>query len=188
MIAYSSGLKLDQAGLELANAGIVRVLAREAPRSCQRNCVRYAPSRGRPYPRELSALSAPWFLDRAYAEHYTAAIFANNRALAQAIGTRSPVFGARCHPSLADPAADAPFCAVTLKALTGEVIARLRHVSHENASVAAYSRMKGGSFGFRGHRFELIEPEQGRLSSCCAGLARRMEPQGLCELFAELAA
>ncbi len=47
---------------------------------------------------ELSALSAPWFMDRVYADHYTAAIFANNRALAQAIGTRSPVFGARCHP------------------------------------------------------------------------------------------
>ena len=29
VIAYNSGLKLDQAGLELANAGIVRILARE---------------------------------------------------------------------------------------------------------------------------------------------------------------
>ena len=31
-IAFSSGLKLDQAGLELANVGIVRVLVRDGAR------------------------------------------------------------------------------------------------------------------------------------------------------------
>jgi hypothetical protein len=100
VIAYSSGLKLDQAGLELANAGIVRVLSRDdTAAGDELRQLRGLTGAGLTLD-ELSALSAPWFMDRAYADRYTAAIFANNRALAQAIGTHSPVFGARCHPSL----------------------------------------------------------------------------------------
>jgi len=92
VIAYSSGLKLDQAGLELANAGIVRVLTRDGTMEVGTALrhLRGLTGSGLTLD-ELSALSAPWFMDRAYAEHYTAAIFDNNRALAEAVGSRSPL-------------------------------------------------------------------------------------------------
>lgn len=189
VIAYSSALKLDQAGLELANAGIVRVLSRvdAAGVGNELRQLRGLTGAGLTLD-ELSALSAPWFMDRAYAEHYTAAIFANNRALAEAIGTRSPVFAARCHPSLAAPAAEAPFCALTLNEPTAEkyraLEARIAHECERRGLLA----VKGGSFGFRGHRFELIEPEQGRTFLRVAlGWRDGWSRAGLCELFGEIA-
>ena len=90
-IAFSSGLKLDQAGLELANVGIARVLVRDGARPRATEIAgRLRQLRGLMATGltldELSALSAPWFLDRAYVDTYTTAIFANNRLLAQSIG------------------------------------------------------------------------------------------------------
>jgi hypothetical protein len=50
---------------------------------------------------------------------------------------------------------------------------------------------KGGSFGFRGHRFELIEPGTGQGEPFLRdgdGLARRLELPAACDaLFEELA-
>jgi len=188
VIAYSSGLKLDQAGLELANAGIVRVLSRDdAGAGDELRRLRGLAGAGLTLD-ELSALSAPWFMDRAYADRYTAAIFANNRALAQAIGPRSPVFGARCHPSLIDPAAEAPFCALTLNEPSPEKYRTLEAQVALECERRGLLLVKGGSFGFRGHRFELIEPEQGETFLRVAlGWRDGWSRQGLCELFAELA-
>jgi hypothetical protein len=190
VIAYSSGLKLDQAGLELANVGIVRVLARDGTTEVGTALRQLRGLAGSGLTLdELSALSAPWFMDRAYADRYTAAIFANNRALAETIGSRSPVFGARCHPSLVDPAAEAPFCALTLNEPSPEkyraLETRIASACERRGLLAA----KGGSFGFRGHRFELIEPEDGRTFLRVAmGWRDGWSRQGLCDLFAELAA
>jgi hypothetical protein len=138
---------------------------------------------------ELSALSAPWFMDRAYAGRYTAAIFANNRALAEAIGTRSPVFGNRCHPSLVDPAAEAPFCAMMLNESLPENYRALEAKIATECERRGLLAIKGGSFGFRGHRFELIEPKDGQTFLRVAmGWRDGWSRQGLCDLFAELAA
>ncbi len=189
VIAYSSGLKLDQAGLELANAGIVRVLARDGTEEvgAALRQLRGLTGSGLSLD-ELSALSAPWFMDRVYADRYTAAIFANNRALAEAVGSRSPVFGARCHPSLVDPAAQAPFCALTLNEPSAEKYRALEAKIAEECERRGLLAIKGGSFGFRGHRFELIEPEEGRTFLRVAmGWRDGWSRQGLCELFAELA-
>lgn len=190
VIAYSSGLKLDQAGLELANAGIVRVLAREGTQEvgAALRQLRGLTGSGLTLD-ELSALSAPWFMDRAYAARYTAAIFANNRALAEAIGSQSAVFGARCHPSLVDPAAEAPFCALTLNEPSAEKYQALEAKIASECECRGLLAVKGGSFGFRGHRFELIEPQDGRTFLRVAmGWRDGWSRQGLCELFAELAA
>lgn len=190
VIAYSSGLKLDQAGLELANVGIVRVLAREGSREvgAALRQLRALTGCGLTLD-ELSALSAPWFMDRSYAERYTAAIFANNRALAEAIGPRSPVFGARCHPSLVDPAAEAPFCALTLNEPSIEKYRALEVRVADECQRRGLLAVKGGSFGFRGHRFELIEPEDGSpFLRVAMGWRDGWSRQGLCDLFAELAA
>jgi len=189
VIAYRSGLKLDQAGLELAGVGIVRVLARDGIEDvgAELRQLRGLAGSGLTLD-ELSALSAPWFMDRAYAERYTAAIFANNRALAAAIGTRSPVFGARCHPALADPAAEAPFCALALNKPSPQAYRALESRVVQECKRRGLLVVKGGSFGFRGHRFELIEPEQGQTFLRVAlGWRDGWSRAGLCELFGELA-
>jgi hypothetical protein len=190
VIAYSSGLKLDQAGLELANVGIVRVLASDGTKEVGTALRKLRGLTGSGLTLdELSALSAPWFMDRAYADRYTTAIFANNCALAEAIGSRSPVFGARCHPSLVDPAAQAPFCALTLNEPSPENYRALEAKIVSECGRRGLLAIKGGSFGFRGHRFELIEPEEGRTFLRVAmGWRDGWSRQGLCELFAELAA
>jgi len=190
VIAYSSGLKLDQAGLELANAGIVRVLTRDGTAQVGAALRRLRSLTGSGLTLdELSALSAPWFMDRAYADRYIAAIFANNRALARAIGARSAVFAARCHPSLVDPAAEAPFCALTLNEPSDEKYRALEARVFAECRRRGLLCTKGGSFGFRGHRLELIEPEDGRTFLRVAmGWRDGWSRQGLCELFAELAA
>ena len=117
---------------------------------------------------ELSALSAPWFLDRAYVDAYTAAIFANNRLLAQSIGSESAVFGPHCHPSRSASGADAPFCALQLREASPARYRRLAEIVEQQSERRGLLLTKGGSFGFRGHRFELIEPAPGKAIPSCA--------------------
>lgn len=194
VIAYSSGLKLDQAGLELANVGIVRILTRNGGEDAKAIAtalrgIRSLTGSGLTLD-ELSALSAPWFMDRAYVDRYTASIFANNRALAAAIGTSSPVFGARCHPSLLSPDFDAPFCALQLEDPSPANYKRLASIIERECKRRCLLVAKGGSFGFRGHRFELIEPEpeQGKpFLRIAMGWRAGHSQDGLCDLLGELA-
>jgi hypothetical protein len=194
VIAYSSGLKLDQAGLELANAGIVRILGREGDQDAAAIADGLRRLRGLAGSGltldELSALSAPWFMDRAYADRYTSAIFANNRALAAAIGDRSEVFGGRCHPSLVAPHLQAPFCAIELRDPSPERYAALCRKVEDEIERRALLAARGGSFGFRGHRYELIEPEPGRGNTflrVALGWRDGHSREGLCALFGDLA-
>lgn len=194
IVAYSSGLKLDQAGLELANVGIVRIYARngrvearEVAESLRR--IRALTGAGLTLD-ELSALSAPWFMERGYVDGYTSALFANNRALAASIGGGSAIFAAGCHPSLLDAAADAPFCAIELRDPTPERYAALSARVEMEIRRRGLLASRGGSFGFRGHRFELIEPEAGQgrtFLRVALGWRDGHSRQGICDLFAELA-
>jgi len=194
VVAYSSGLKLEQAGLELANVGLVRILSCDgqgAEIAADLRHIRGLTGSGLTLD-ELSALSAPWFMDRAYADRYTRAIFDNNRALARAIGTSSPLFEERCHPALlAGPTgqAEAPFCALSLREPSAERYRRLEALVEREAERRGLLLVEGGSFGFRGHRFELIEPEQGpTFLRVALGWRDGHSRQGICDLFAELAA
>jgi len=165
-IAFSSGLKLDQAGLELANVGIVRVMSRQDEREAAAIAARLRSLRGLMGSGltldEMAALSAPWFMDAAYVRRYVQAVFANNRQIAAAVGARSALFEAYCHPVLEAPDADAPFCALRLResAIAGHD--RLAKLLRQEAERRGLLLTRGGSFGFRGHRFEAIEPEPGR--------------------------
>lgn len=192
-IAFSSGLKLDQAGLELANVGIARVLVRDGVRPRSEIAARLRQLRGLMATGltldELSALSAPWFLDRAYADNYVAAIFANNRALAHALGQDSPVFEPRCHPALTS-SADAPFCAIQLREPSPSRYRRFVEIVEQECARRGLLLTKGGSFGFRGHRFELIEPAPGQghpFLRLAMGWRDGHSCRGLAELFHELA-
>ncbi|CAN5763378.1 hypothetical protein BH11PSE3_BH11PSE3_02220 [soil metagenome] len=194
VIAYSSGLKLDQAGLELAGVAIVRILTRDGGEDAATIAAALREIRGLTGSGltldELSALSAPWFMDRAYVDRYTAAIFANNRTLAASIGKDSGVFEARCHPSLVAPTSEAPFCALQLVDASPAHYRRLAAVVEQECKRRALLVTKGGSFGFRGHRFELIEPEpdQGEpFLRVAMGWRAGYSHKGLCTLFAELA-
>jgi hypothetical protein len=191
VIAYSSGLKLDQAGLELANVGIVRVYARgDAEGVAGRlRSIRNLVGAGLTLD-EMSALSAPWFMDRTYADRYAGAIFANNRSLAGAIGARSSVFAPRCHPSLDRQGSDAPFCALQLTRPSRQAYQALRRLVSRECQRRDIVIARGGSFGFRGHRFELIEPPPGQgepFLRVAMGWRGGWSCQRLCELFEELA-
>jgi hypothetical protein len=191
VIAYSSGLKLDQAGLELANVGIVRLYVRDDVADVGRRLrkIRALVGAGLTLD-ELSALSAPWFMDRAYADRYVSTVFAHNRALARAIGPESPVFTAHCHPSLADGSCDAPFCALTLRDPSIEAYRALETRIADEAQRRGLLLAKGGSFGFRGHRFELIEPQPGQgepFIRIALGWRGGWSCEGLIELLGEMA-
>jgi hypothetical protein len=161
---FRSGLKLDQAGLELANVGIVQLFVRDGAK-IEMSAIGAALERIRALTGggltldELAALSAPWFLDHPYLEHYTNRVFANNAALARAVGTGSNLFDDRCHPSLLSAEAVAPFCAIRLR--DGDAAAQRRLLHRVETEIARHglALANGGSFGFRGNRYELIEPE-----------------------------
>ncbi|MFZ5784202.1 MAG: hypothetical protein ACOY4R_28745 [Pseudomonadota bacterium] len=165
-VAFSSGLKLDQAGLELANVGIVRVLSRQDEGQAAKIADRLRRLRGLMGTGltldEISALSAPWFMDPDYVRRYVGAVFANNRRLAAAVGTRSPLFEGHCHPGLETMPGDAPFCALRLRDPSHDAHDRLARLLRREAERRGLLLTPGGSFGFRGHRFEAIEPEPGR--------------------------
>jgi hypothetical protein len=195
-IVYSSGLKLDQAGLELANVGIARVLVRDGASTNaidvarQLRRLRALMSTGLTLD-ELSALSAPWFLDRSYVDSYSAAIFANNRRVARSIGGNSAVFAPRCHSSLLASAADAPFCAIQLKEPSPRRYRRLVEIVESESRRRGLLLTKGGSFGFRGHRFEMIEPDPGQgdpFLRVAMGWRDGHSCHGLGEMFGEFAA
>lgn len=193
---FRSGLKLDQAGLELANVGIIQLFVREASdcdivsTAAELKHIRALTGSGLTLD-EMAALSAPWFLDRAYFAQYTSRLFANNAALAEAIGTGSKLFDERCHPSLISPGAVAPFCAIRLR--NGDMSAHVRLLRRVEEEIARRSLKldKGGSFGFRGDRYELIEPDPQagrpflRVAMGYRGGANR---DGILDLFHELSA
>ena len=92
-------------------------------------------------------------------QDYTAAIFAHNAALGSAIGRKSAVFEERSHPSLVSAGAEAPFCAVRLRGGDGAAHRRLLEIVDAEVERRGLRATQGGSFGFRGHRYEVIEPD-----------------------------
>ena len=193
---FRSGLKLDQAGLELANVGIVQLFVRQGSGSSaaaegeKLKEIRALTGSGLTLD-EMAALSAPWFLDPAYFSQYTKRVFANNAALAHAIGPDSALFDSRCHPSLISPEAVAPFCAIRLRRGDASDHARLLRRVEVEIDRRRLKLDKGGSFGFRGDRCELIEPDPkaGRpFLRVALGYRGGPNRDGIIDLFHELSA
>src|SRR5205823_4754971 len=113
---------------------------------------------------EVAALEAPWFLDREYTTAYQRAIFENNARLAHAVSAGNRLFRGVCHPSrLPDlkGARDAPFCVFRLHERDSQSYAALEDHLKREAQRRGILFELGGSFGFRGHRFEVVRPESG---------------------------
>jgi len=151
VIRVHSGLKLFQAGLELSDVGIVSIYGASSGDALRR--IRTLQGAGLRFA-DVAALELPLFLDPDTTRRYEDAVFTHNRALA--------------HTARANPAFDVSYSGDTRPAPF--VIFNLHDASaYENldkriCDEAQKRRLvfdKGGSFGFRGHRFETVRPEVG---------------------------
>ncbi len=191
VIRLVSGLKLLQQGLELANVGIASVFARDAELAASlteglKRC-RTLTGAGLRFVDAL-ALEAPFFLDRGATQTYAESVFAHNAALAKAVTVRNRLFKPLGGAELTGSAA--PYCAFELATgNSAEALEALACRIEDEAKARGLLIERGGSFGFRGHRFEVIEPETGEPSFLRVALGARDDHScaGLIDLMAELA-
>ncbi len=149
-----SGLKLFQQGLELADVGIVSVFGYPCGDELRR--IRTLHGAGLRFA-DVAALELPLFLDPLATRGYEEAVFLHNARLAESVAAGNGLFETVSHPSLTG--GRAPFCIFTLKDK------RISYDVLETAIARACRRQElvfdlGGSFGFRGHRYEVVRPEQ----------------------------
>ena len=160
----NSGLKLFQSGLELANVGILSVFGRDRAtvkrlygrlgeiRTLLDSGLRFA---------DVAALEFPAFLDPTATLEYETAIFEHNAMLARAVADDNRAFQPISHPSLTDGSGvGAPYCVFRLKRDQSKEYDRLESTIQAHARSRRLLFSRGGSFGFRGHRFEVVRPEK----------------------------
>jgi hypothetical protein len=190
VIRIASGLKLLQSGFELANVGLASVHAADpAPLAGRLADVRTLTGAGIGLADEI-ALSAPWFLDREAVQRHERAVFEHNAALAAALAGAGGRFEPAVHPSLRRPPLAAPYCAFRLREPSPEAYDALEIEVAEEAERRRIALDKGGSFGFRGHRFEVVRPETGEPSFLRIAMGRRAgwSREGVIVMMADLAA
>jgi hypothetical protein len=198
VVHASSGLKLDQAGLELANVGIVSLYAPERRRAeLDAAAGRLSSVRrlnGTSLTVDVTALlDVPFFLDPAPFYDYCTAVFANNARLARAVPA-GRLFTTVAHPSLDErrlPWAQAPFVFFHLREDETERYDALDRLVVDAAAARGLALERGGSFGFRGHRCEAIALADGpRNGVFKVALGARSGPSadGIVALLREIAA
>lgn len=167
VVTMRSALKLDQGGLELANAGLCTVFVPKGAHPAQAALpdalrkIRKLTGAGLGL-QDMAALEAPWFLDPLYTARHCDAVFAHNRRLALAFTPTGGLFAGLSHPALLagqTPWSEAPFCTLTLNDPTPDNYLRLQSLLEQEAAARQLAFGSGGSFGFRGHRFEAILPD-----------------------------
>jgi len=164
VIMFRSGLKLDQGGLELANVGIVSIFAKAgataeaADFAAELRRIRTLTGSGLHF-EDINALAAPWFLgDKSHL--YADRIFANNGDLARCFRGAGNI--SLHHPSRQDKNAVAPFCLLQRENANAEAYHRLEGEIDIAAKRRGILLQRGGSFGFRGHRYQAIIPSTGQ--------------------------
>ncbi len=173
VIRVASCLKLLQSGLELANCGVLSVYTSHASLAGlgeQFRHIRTITGTGL-HLVDAIALEAPFVFDAPHADRYAAAIFDHNARLAHAVDQANKRFEPVTHPSFADR--HAPFCAFRLRDASPAAYDRL---DAEIASEAQRRRLnfaRGGSFGFRGHRYEIVRPDTGEAPFLRIAMGRR---------------
>ena len=173
-----SGLKLFQAGLELSSVGIVSVFTRDASAVSARGIgdrmrrIRTLLGLGLSF-FEVAALEVPWFLDPEHTRSYECAIFDNNALLARAVAQKNKLFDGVFHPTLLTASAGAPYSAFRLRDHDPASYGALEQYLKREAERRDLQFDLGGSFGFRGHRFEVVRPETGEEPFLRVALGRR---------------
>ncbi|HEV7691820.1 MAG TPA: hypothetical protein VGO52_13380 [Hyphomonadaceae bacterium] len=187
VLRITSCLKLFEAGLELANAGILSVYSRGADDlGTELRRIRTLTGSGISLA-DAIALEAPWFLDAQEADRYAAAIFAHNARLAEAVSANNQRFVPVTHPSLSG--ANAPYCAFQLRHASPDAYDALESEIIAEATSRRLLLHHGGSFGFRGHRFEIVKPETGEPLFLRVALGRRAgwSCEGVVAMMSEIA-
>lgn len=165
VIMFRSGLKLDQGGLELANVGIVSIFGRPE-RSVtglsrfftELRRIRTLTDSGLRF-EDINALGVPWFLGEA-SHQYADRIFANNAELARSY--QGADGKGLCHPALQEGDSVAPFCLLLGQRADPASYGRLEEEIEGEAKRRGILLQRGGSFGFRGHRYQAIIPKAGQ--------------------------
>lgn len=189
-----SGLKLFQAGLELSSVGIVSVFTRDAGAVSAREIgdrmrrIRTLLGLGLSF-FEVAALEVPWFLEPSRTHAYERAIFENNALLARAVAQENRLFDGVFHPVLLTNSAGAPYSAFRLRDHDPASYDALERYLKREAARRDLQFDLGGSFGFRGHRFEVVRPETGEEPFLRVALGRRMgwSRDRIVELMTEVA-
>jgi len=175
-----SGLKLLQGGLELSSVGVLTVFTRnDAAISAKQlgdriRKIRTLLGLGLSFA-DVAVLEVPWFLDREYTSIYQRAIFDNNARLAQAVSADNRLFRGIFHPSILPDCRgprDAPYCVFRLRDGVHNY-SRLEEILQNEVRNRGIPFESGGSFGFRGHRFEVVRPEDGSEPFLRVALGRR---------------
>ena len=178
VIRVSSGLKLFQGGLELANVGIMSVYT---PRAGQLRAhdigkalrkIRSLLGLGLGFS-DMAALEVPWFLNRDHTNSYLAAVFANNAFLANALADPKRAVEFVAHPVLDCSRGVAPFCILSLSDKSPQAYERLKRWIITESRRRYILFEQGGSFGFRGHRFEVVQPDNGTAPFLRVAIGRR---------------
>jgi hypothetical protein len=184
-----SGLKLFQAGLELANVGILTVFlapgeaAAPVAHARQLRTLTGAGLRSA----DAVALEAPWVFDADLTSKYESAVFANNADLVRAVAQANRLFEPVMHPALCG--GQAPYCVFRLTDPSDEAYRALEAHLGSLARERRLSFDRGGSFGFRGHRFEVVRPDSVDAPFLRVAMGRRggWSTTGVIEALTELA-
>jgi hypothetical protein len=202
VVRMNSALKLDQAGLEFANVGVLSLYTPESAPERES-----APVIGH-YLRKMRtilgsglsfdaicALEVPWFLDPEHLREHCRAVFVNNALFAQCLQGIEGLFACIAHPCLGalseEPWAQAPFTVLHLREDDLESYGLLLAVLTEESRRRGLSFYAGSSFGFRGHRYEVIIPrvaDRRGLFKVAMGARKGPSRAGVVALLQEVAA
>ena len=196
LVRMSSGPELDQAGLALADVGMVshyrhkrQGLAIDPAEKLRK--IRTLTGAGLSND-AIGALEAPWFLDRAHALGHAEAVFENNALLAHRLAEIDGLFSQVSHPGLGslDDEAEAPFVLIQLEDDTPANYHKLEHLIAREAKARGLHFDRGGSFGFRGHRYEAVLPQAGEITPflrVALGARKGWSRDGIIDLLCEIA-
>ncbi|HEY7800942.1 MAG TPA: hypothetical protein VIA80_19395 [Hyphomonadaceae bacterium] len=190
VLRVTSCLKLFEAGLELANAGILSIYQRA--NTDKKPCedirrIRTLTGAGLNLV-DVIALEAPFFLDPAHADCYASAVFDHNARLARAVADANKRFALVSHPALTG--GEAPYCAFQLPDASTQAYDALEQEIAAETKRRRLVFAHGGSFGFRGHRYEIVNPETGAPPFLRIAMGRRggWSCDGIIGMMSEIAA
>jgi hypothetical protein len=108
--------------------------------------------------------------------------------LANALADRRAILETVAHPILDCSCGVAPFCVLSLKDKSRQAYDRLEQSIKDGARRRRILFEEGGSFGFRGHRFEVVQPDDKTAPFLRVAIGRRAgwSLEGIIALLREL--